>query len=172
LRFAQKEETKKSRKRGKLVDVPTEPLKQTRLDCFGIAPRAPKTSHKYGNGQNTYKNQKRSPMMNIVCISFLAKTIFCLKKLPLIREVVPEGMLPEDPFTSFYEHEKDEKSKEEKQKVEDEQQKNSQNSIICLEEDEEGASTSHYSPPLPPTPEDVCFLLFLKFKKKEIIYIC
>uniref|UniRef100_A0A914N170 Uncharacterized protein n=1 Tax=Meloidogyne incognita TaxID=6306 RepID=A0A914N170_MELIC len=140
LRFAQKEETKKSRKRGKLVDVPTEPLKQTRLDCFGIAPRAPKTSHKYGNGQNTYKNQKRSPMMNI--------------KLPLIREVVPEGMLPEDPFTSFYEHEKDEKSKEEKQKVEDEQQKNSQNSIICLEEDEEGASTSHYSPPLPPTPED------------------
>jgi len=53
----------------------------------------------------------------------LAKTIFYLKKLPLIREVVPEGMLPEDPFTSFYEHEKDEKSKEEKQKVEDEQQK-------------------------------------------------
>nr|CAD2173204.1 unnamed protein product [Meloidogyne enterolobii] len=140
LRFAQKEETKKSRKRGKLVDVPTEPLKQTRLDCFGIAPLAPKTSHKYGNGQSVSKNQKRSPMMNI--------------KLPLIREVVPEGMLPEDPFTSFYEHEKDEKSKEEKQKVEDEQQKNSQNSIICLEEDEEGASTSHYSPPLPPTPED------------------
>ncbi|CAK5013467.1 unnamed protein product [Meloidogyne enterolobii] len=138
LRFAQKEETKKSRKRGKLVDVPTEPLKQTRLDCFGIAPLAPKTSHKYGNGQSVSKNQKRSPMMNI--------------KLPLIREVVPEGMLPEDPFTSFYEHEKDEKSKEEKGEVG--QQKNSQNSIICLEEDEECPSTSHYSPPLPPTPED------------------
>ncbi|CAK5074457.1 unnamed protein product [Meloidogyne enterolobii] len=93
------------------------------------------------------------PLWNPANIACYDEQIF-EKKLPLIREVVPEGMLPEDPFTSFYEHEKDEKSKEEKQKVEDEQQKNSQNSIICLEEDEEGASTSHYSPPLPPTPED------------------
>uniref|UniRef100_A0A1I8BV14 ERCC4 domain-containing protein n=1 Tax=Meloidogyne hapla TaxID=6305 RepID=A0A1I8BV14_MELHA len=134
LRFAQKEEAKKSRKRGKLVDVPSEPLKQTRLDCFGIAPLAPKTSHKYGNGLG---QKRRSPIMNI--------------KLPLTREVVPEGMLPEDPFTSFYEHEKEEeKSKEEEQKDSEKQK----NSIICLEEDREEAYTSHYSPPLPPTPED------------------
>lgn len=27
-----------------------------------------------------------------------------IEKLPLVREIVPKGMLPEDPLTSFYEH--------------------------------------------------------------------
>ncbi|KAF7632544.1 ERCC4 domain-containing protein [Meloidogyne graminicola] len=145
LRFAQKEEAKKCRKRGKVVELPSEPLKQTRLDCFGIAPRAPKTSHKYGNG----KDKRRSPSMNI--------------KLPFSREVIPEGMLPEDPFTSFYEQmeERNKKYEESKQKEQtiDEIPKNDEDIIAT--------TSSNYSPPLPSTPEDTKRLPIRRFINDE-----
>lgn len=70
-------------------------------------------------------------------------------------------MLPEDPFTSFYEQmeERNKKYEESKQKEQtiDEIPKIVNNSIICLEDDEDiiATTSSNYSPPLPSTPEDV-----------------
>uniref|UniRef100_A0A914HCD1 DNA repair endonuclease XPF n=1 Tax=Globodera rostochiensis TaxID=31243 RepID=A0A914HCD1_GLORO len=102
VKMAQKEVAREHRKRGKkLLLAKDDGTKQARLDQFGILPTAKGTED---NGNVTKAFAKRFPKNDVIQnVNDLTKT--SLDKLPLAKEVTPSGMLPEDPFTSFYEQE-------------------------------------------------------------------
>ncbi|KAL3116042.1 hypothetical protein niasHT_007342 [Heterodera trifolii] len=103
VQTAQKEVARENRKRGKKMLLEKEDgPKQARLDQFGILPTTTGGETEQHTGNNLTKAfTKRSPKNKILTM---------YDKLPLAKETVPEGMLPEDPFTSFYEHEKAEEN--------------------------------------------------------------
>ncbi|KAI3409769.1 hypothetical protein GPALN_006145 [Globodera pallida] len=102
VKMAQKEVAREHRKRGKkLLLAKDDGTKQARLDQFGILPMAKGTED---NDNVTKAFAKRFPKNDVIQnANDLTKT--SLDKLPLAKEVTPSGMLPEDPFTSFYEQE-------------------------------------------------------------------